>query len=163
MTRIELLERLASQGLDRPLAPARPARMTVQQVMEAIWPLGERFRPHLAAIRTIRYDAAHEPAADMAVERMLLQDCDWADEPPAVWRVLLERYLQAQMLLLHKASSAGKWGTPLMSVPEPASPALRSRLAAALLLHSTPLPFPAEDRSGAELPGPTTPARMTRH
>ena len=88
---------------------------------------------------------------------------DWSAEPPGVWRVLLERHMQVLQLLALKAAEAGSWSAPFMSVPEPAAPALRSKLAIVFLLHSTLLPFPIVERSGAELPGGAAPSSLTRH
>lgn len=163
MNRFELQKLLVEQALGRPIETMRPVRMSIEQAMHALWPLNERFRPHLAQIQSLAYDKAVEGDADAAVERWLLDDDDWRSEPASVWRVLLERHLQVLQLLALKAAEAGSWQAPFIPVPEPAGLALRAKIAAAFLLHSTPLPFPVAERSGAELPQGGMPGTLTRH
>ncbi len=163
MDRFSLQKLLVEQALGRPLETMRPVRMTISQAMEALWPLNDRYRPHLAQIQSLAYDKALEAAADSAIERLVLHDADWATEAPGVWRVLLERHMQVLQLCVVKAAEAGSWSAPFISVPEPAQQGLRSKLAIVFLLHSTPLPFSVADRAGAELPHGNVPGSLTRH
>lgn len=86
MNRFELMDQLAERGLGRPLASARPLGLSIEAVAAALWPLNARFAPHAAPIGSLAYDAALAPAADAAIERLLLHGDDWAGEAPAVWR-----------------------------------------------------------------------------
>lgn len=163
MTRFELMQRLVQQALGQPLEGTLPVGMSIEQVVQALWPLNDRFRPHLAQIQSLPYDARLAGAADEALQRLLLLDADWSSEPSAVWRVLLERQLQVLQLLALKAGEAGRWDAPFFSVPQVADAALRARLAIAFLLHSTSLPFEVADRSAAALPQGAAPGTLTRH
>jgi hypothetical protein len=163
MDRFSLQKLLVEQTLGRPLETMRPVRMTIDQATQALWPLNDRFRPHLAQIQSLAYDKALEAAADTAIEGLALRDADWAAEPPGVWRVLLERQMQVLQLCAVKAAEAGTWAAPFIPVPEPAPAPLRAKLAVVFLLHSTPLPFPVADRAGVELPQGNVPGNLTRH
>lgn len=163
MDRFTLQKLLVQHALGRPLETMLPVRMSVDQVTEALWPLNDRFRPHMAQIQSLAYDKTLEGAADIAIEQLVLVDADWSAERPGVWRVLLERHLQVLQLCALKAAEAGSWAAPLMSVPDPASPALRAKLAVAFFLHSTPLPFAVADRADAQLPQGNVAGTLTRH
>lgn len=163
MTRTELMAQLAERALGRPLASTRPLSLSIDTVVAALWPLNKRFASHAAQIDPLAYNAALAPAADAAIERLLLQGDDWTAEPPAVWRVLLERQLQVLTLLALRAGEAGSWSAHFMSVPESADAALQSRLAIAFALHSTPLPFPIVARSAGDLARMPAPGSRTRH
>lgn len=161
--RFELQQQLVERTLGLALESTRPVDMSIEEVTQALWPLNERFRPHLAQIQSLAYDQRLEGAADGAVERLVLHGAAWDGEPSGVWRVLLERHLQVMQLLALKAGEAGSWTAPFLSVPEPADAALRARLAIVFVLHSTPLPFAVAERSGAALPQGNAPGTLTRH
>jgi hypothetical protein len=163
MNRFDLQKLIAERALGRPLETTRPVHMSINQVIEAVWPLNERFRPHLVQIQSLAYDKSLEGTADAVIERWLLDGEDWDKAPPGVWRVLLERQYQVLQLLALKAAEAASWDAPFISVPEPADGVLRARLAIVFLLHSTLLPFPVIDRSGAELPQGNFAGTLTRH
>lgn len=159
MTRFELLKAhvLAVTGL--PLESQRPRPVTGWEAVEAVWPLNERFRPNIHQIRSMAYDPAFEQEADQAIEAMVLRDDDWGTVSAGAWRVLLERQQQGIIVALLTERN----GTPLMSEPEGLRPEHRPGVVAAFLLHSTPLPWPAEDRSTFALPVGAVPASLRRH
>ena len=163
MNRFDLQALLVQKALGRSIETTRPVPMSIEQAQAALWPLHERFRPHMAQVQSLVYDQAAEAAADEAVEQLVLSEASWEQQSPGVWRVLLERHLQVQMLLTLKAAEAGGWDAPFLPVPEPADAVLRAKLAIVFLLHSTPLPFPVVERSNAELPKGNAPGTLTRH
>lgn len=163
MTRFEFQKRLVEQTLGCALESTRPVHMNIEQAMQAVWPFNELFRPHMDQIQSLAYDKTLEGAADTAIELWAETGKFGDDLPPGVWRVLLERQLQVLQLLALKAAEAGSFDAPFVPVPEPADAALRATLAVVFLLHSTPLPFPIAERSGAALPQGSFPGSLTRH
>lgn len=163
MNRFDFQKQLVEQTLGYPLETTRPVHMSIEQAMQAVWPFNDQFRPHLEQIRSLAYDKRLESAADAAIEQWALNGAGWSAEPPGVWRVLLERQMQVLQLLSLKAAEAGSFAAPFIPVPEPADAALRGKLAVVFLLHSTPLPFPITERSGAELPQGSFAGTLTRH
>ena len=148
MNRLALIRAYAQQLTGQPLESFSPKPFSGWQVVEAIWPLNERFRPRLAQIRTITYDRIFEGEADLAIEAFVLRQDDWATVSPRAWRVLLER--QQQLLLV--APMMDRAGQPMTMVPAQWAPAHQQIVAVADLLHSMKLPMPPGDRSGFELP-----------
>lgn len=160
--RFALAQQLTRQHLGRELEETLPARMGINAVLESLWPMHARFKPRLAAVAALRYEPRCEAQADQALERLLLSNDDWSTLPEPVWRVLLERQIQALQLLTLKAAEAGDWEAPFMSVPMDAPPALRSALAVAFVLYAMALPFPVADRSDFAWPA-NAPGSQARH
>ena len=163
MDRLELQRRLVKKELGVELESTRPVWMSIEQSMEALWPLNKRFQPHLEQIRSLAFDKSLNGSADAAIERYVLSGDFWSDAAPGVWRVLLERHIQVMQLLAVKSMELGGWSARFVPVPDSAGAALRSKLAIVFLLHSTPLPFPIEERANAELPQGDVPGSLTRH
>ena len=160
MNRLELIRTYVQQATGRPLESFQPAPFSGWQVVQALWPLNERFRPHLAQIRTIIYDRVFEPEADLAVEALVLRGDDWVTISPRAWRVLLER----QQQLLTVALMLERTGQPMTRVPAQLAAGHQATVAIADVLHSMKLPMPPADRSGFELPEGALPeSSLRRH
>lgn len=160
MNRLELIRAYVQSVAGRPLDSFKPAPFSGWQVVEALWPLNERFRPHLAPIRTITYDRLFEGEADLAVEALVLRGDDWASISPRAWRVLLER----QQQLLTVALMLERSGQPMTRVPAELAAGYQSTVAIADVLHGTKLPMPPADRSGFDLPeGALAESSLRRH
>lgn len=148
--------------LGQPIDTLRPEPVSGWDVVEALWPLNELFRPHLARIRSIRYDAAYEAAADDAIEAYVAapKARTWRKLKPKTWRVLLERHQQMLTVALANELEGNRAITRLPhGLPELARlPGLML-----LLLHGMTLPFPPEDRSALELPEGATPESLWLH
>jgi hypothetical protein len=149
MKNFDLFRLFAERILGRPLEQVQPHPMSGWQVVEALWPLNERFRPHAAKIKTLAYDSTFEKEADSAIE-LLVSDISssWDSISAGAWRVLLERQQQAIIVALANE----KAGNPVMPVPPGFSAAQRTVAAVLFLLHGMKLPWPAADRSGFEVP-----------
>jgi len=155
----EVLDRWLMREIGAPTRDAAPKSLDWWAAVEAVWPLGDLFSPRLEIIRSIKYRARSEPAADKALEDFAfgVGEC-WESTPSGAWRVLLERHQQfIQLALANKA--AGLW---LMA------PALlpRDRLLpflALAFLRGMTLPFPVADRSRFEPPPEMPDPPPTRH
>ena len=160
MNRLELIRAYVQQTTGKPLESFRPAPFSGWQVVEALWPLNERFRANLQQIRTIAYDRMFELEADLAVEALVLRGDDWASISPRAWRVLLER----QQQLLAVALMLDRAGQPMTRVPAGQAAGHQSTVAIADVLHGMKLPMPAADRSGFDLPEGALPeSSLRRH
>lgn len=160
MNRLELIRTYVQLATGRPLESFRPAPYSGWQVVQALWPLNERFRTNLPQIRSITYDRMFETEADLAVEALVLQNDEWASITPRAWRVLLERQLQLMTVALMLERS----GQPMTRVPEELAVGHQSTVAIADVLHSMKLPMPPADRSGFELPEGALPeSSLRRH
>ncbi len=150
--------------LERELGGALDDRTAVDhlsgwQVMSALWPLNDVFRPVVHQIRSLPYQAHYESAADDAIERFVFNGASWASQQAPVWRVLLERHQQALTLAAMKEHC----GEPVMPLPSALPPAARQGAVMLFLLLRMKLPFPPADRSGLELPPGAAPGPLTRH
>jgi hypothetical protein len=148
MTRLELIHAYVQQATGRLLESFSPAPFSGWQVVEALWPLNERFRPILAQIRTITYDRRFEAEADLAVEALVLRGDDWTAVSPGAWRILLERQQQLLQVALMLESS----DQPMTRVPAEMDAVDQSIVAIADVLHSMKLPMPPVERSAFALP-----------
>lgn len=128
-----------------------PQSVSGWRVIELLWPLNDLFRPRLHEIGPLPYDPAYEPAADAALNTLVEPSpAPWRNLPPPVWRVLLERQLQAiETAGLHHIQTDG---APFTMLPRGLSEADLSTFAAVLLLHGMKLPLPPADRSAHEFP-----------
>lgn len=139
-TQMLLMAYIYSQTGKMPNEWAAPKALNGLEVLEALWPLNEVFRPHLAALKTLSYDPAYEAKADAAIKAYLL-------ESPAVWetldtpvlRVLAERHLQTCLVC---ATNQAASNLHLMAVPQDLPEA--SLLGCAMLywLYAMKLPYP---------------------
>ncbi len=129
--------------------------------VDAIWPLNDLFRPHWALITSLPYVPRLEKAADAALERLVFGGTWTASDPPAnVWRVLLERHVQAQQVALANHAQGRA-----QCVPIPAAlPREAWQGAVVLFLHyAMKLPFPIADRSRGAWPEAFQPGSLQRH
>lgn len=161
MKDIGLFEKLVLQVTGMPLMSQRPVYLSGLQVVEALWPLNEVFRPKLAMVRGLPYDPLFEREADEAIaSRALgLPGADWDSLPAGAWRVLLERLQQA--IVVAAANEAA--GNLLMPIPDGFPENARTAAAMLFLLHQMKLPFPIADRSDMTLPAGSAQASLQRH
>jgi hypothetical protein len=144
--------------IGKPLDEVPPIPLSGWDVVTALWPLNDVFRPHIARIRTVRYEARFEPDANAAIEAFAGAPVaeTWSDLSAGTWRVLLERH--QQMLVVAMANERA--GNPVTVMPPGLSATARLAGAMLLLLHSMKLPFPLADRSQLELPEGSPPAPL---
>jgi len=127
--------------------------MSGWEVVEALWPLNEHFKPNYREFKALPYNEKFEAAADAAQKRFVF-DGRWGPVSAETWRVILERHQQG--LVVAMANEAA--GNPLMSLPDRLSKADRTCAAILFLLQGMKLPFPVVDRGDFE-PGKSTPGR----
>lgn len=148
MNRLELIRTYVQQHTGQQLEAFEPQPFFATQVLEVLWPLNARFRPHLAQIGSVAYAAAFEPEADEAIQALVLVDDDWSGVSPGAWRVLLERHIQ----LLFIAQQLAAAGSVMTRVPSGLAKHHQARIAIADLLHAMKLPLAPADRAGFALP-----------
>jgi hypothetical protein len=135
-----LMAYIYSQTGKMPAEWAAPKALNGLEILEAIWPLNEVFRPHLATLKTLSYDSAYETKADEAIKAYLL-------ESPAVWetleapvlRVLAERHLQTCLVC---ATNQAAGNLHLMAVPQDLPEGAHIGCAMLYWLHAMKLPYP---------------------
>lgn len=160
MKDFDLFSAFAEKVLGKPLDSVKPQHLSGWQVVEALWPLNERFRPAVARIRTLPYEAAFEAEADAAIALLAENiNASWEAVSAGAWRVLLER--QQQALVVALANEAA--GNPLMPIPPGFSADQRTVAATLFLLHGMKLPFPVVDRSGFVVPVGSAPESLRLH
>lgn len=138
-----------------------PRVLSGMNVVEALWPLNDVFRPHLADVGELPYDSQYEAEADAAVEGYVIHGIEaWINLPAGVWRVLMERHQQA---LVVACANEAAGNAELMTIP--AALPETSILGAAMIymLHGMTLPFPAKPRLASEFPRPGAPAKLLLH
>jgi hypothetical protein len=119
------------------------------QIVEILWPLNDIFRPHSETIRIVKYDPRLESKADKAIEDFVFRDKKtWENMPLEIWRVLLERHIQMQVVAIANT----KDNNSITRLPGELPESARLGAVMLLLLHSMKLPFPPDDRSLFELP-----------
>jgi hypothetical protein len=151
---IELLTVWCERHCQAPMDTLTPAPITGWQVVEALWPLNEAFRPNYLSVRGLRYQAAYELRADAAIERYL-DNTQWGLVSVETLRVLLERHQQSLMVaMLNEAS-----GNSVMSLPETLPTSALTGAAMIWMLYAMKLPWPPDDRSTSELPTTAHPER----
>lgn len=122
-----------------------PVRLSGWDVVEALHPLNEHFRPHYVEFKALPYNAKYEAQADAAQCRFVFEG-RWGPVSAETWRVILERHLQSLLVALANEME----GNPFMPVPEGLPKEARTGAAILFLLQKMKLPFPAADRSGFE-------------
>ena len=160
MNNFDLFKAFAERVLGKPLESIAPQPLSGWQAVEALWPLNERFRPHIVRIRVLPYDPAFELEADDAVAALIDDtNASWEGLSAGAWRVLLERQQQAIVVALANETA----GNPLMPIPPGLSDVQRTVAVALFLLHGMKLPWPPSDRSGFELPKGSARASLQLH
>lgn len=131
--------------------------LTANQVVAALWPMNDLFRPHHAQIGTLSYSAAYEAEADQALW-LLANGGTWTVAAPSAgaWRVLLERHSQCLTMAL---------GNPKLRMTVPKALAAKHHLAVALLFFQwgMVLPFAIKDRPSPQWPAGPMPVNLLRH
>ena len=161
MKNFDLFNAFISKVLGKPIDSTTPVMLSGWEVVEALWPLNELFRPNIEQIKSISYDPFFEAELDAALEKEVMRDADAESEAfsPGAWRVFLERQQQAIVLALANEVA----GNPVMPIPSELPESARSGAAMLFLLHGMKLPFPVVDRSGFALPQGPAPASLRRH
>lgn len=131
------------------------------EVVEALWPLNDLLRPHLADIGTLPYESLHEAEADAAIAGYVAHGAKaWANLSAGVWRVLMERHQQA--LVVASANEAAG-NAAFMTIPAALPKASLQGAAMIYLLYGMTLPFPVKPRSLGEFPPVGAPAGHSLH
>lgn len=139
----------------------KPRTLSGINVVEALWPLNDLFRPHLAEIERLPYESQHEAEADAAIERFVGNgESAWANLPAGVWRVLIERHQQA---LVVACANEAAGNTAFMTVPASLPEASIAGAAMIYLLHGMTLPYPVKNRLESEFPPAGAPAKHLLH
>lgn len=120
------------------------------EVVEALWPLNDLFRPHLSSAGTLPYESRHEAEADLAIERFVGNgEAAWADLSPGVWRVLIERHQQALVVGCANEAAGNK---SVMTIPAALPQESITGAALIYMLHGMALPYPVKSRFESEFP-----------
>jgi hypothetical protein len=127
------------------------------EVVEAMWPLNDKFKPYLHRIAALPYDARFEQEADDAIEALVFKSSDWNDISAQAWRVLLERQQQALIFFQLQADE------PLVPIPAELNPIHYSAAVWLFVLHQWSLPLPIADRSNLAMPANTIQGILTSH
>lgn len=126
-----------------------PRTLSGMDVVAALWPLNDLFRPHLNNVVQLPYESDHEAEADAAIENFVAHGATaWANLPSGVWRVLMERHMQALVV----ASVNELEGSAFMTMPAALPDASILGAAMIYMLHGMKLPFPVKQRSPDEFP-----------
>lgn len=138
-----------------------PRTLSGMDVVGALWPLNDVFRPHLNDVGRLPYEPQYEAAADNAVQSFVAHGpAAWAELPAGVWRVLMERHLQA---LVVASANEVAGNLDFMLVPEEMPDASIPGAAMIYMLHGMTLPFPVKPRSADGFPQPGTPVSRQLH
>jgi len=139
----------------------RPCMLSGMDVVAALWPLNDLFRPHLADVGQLPYEPQYEADADKAVEGFVARGVTaWSELPAGVWRVLMERHLQA--LVVASANEAAG-NSAFMAVPEELPAASIPGAAMIYMLHGMKLPYPVKQRSADGFPPLGAPVSRLLH
>lgn len=138
-----------------------PRMISGMDVVAALWPLNDLFRPHLGDVGALPYEPSSEAAADAAVEGYVVHGPSaWANLPAKVWRVLMERHQQA---LVVASANEVAGNSAFMAVPVDLPDASIQGAAMIYMLHGMELPYPVKQRSAAEFPQPGAPVSRVLH
>ncbi|HEY0286272.1 MAG TPA: hypothetical protein VGC62_04575 [Pseudomonas sp.] len=123
-----------------------PVALSAWEIVEALWPLNEHFRPNYQAFRALPYHSAYEAQADEVLTRFAFEGI-WGLVSVETWRVILERQQQAIVALpLHEVSG----GAPRVYVPPMLPQSALTGAAILAVLHGMKLPLPVADRADFE-------------
>lgn len=139
----------------------KPRALSGMDVVEALWPLNDLFRPHLNDVEEFPYEPRYEAEADAAVEAFAIHgESAWSNLPAGVWRVLIERHQQALVV----ASVNEAVGTSaFMTIPAALPETSIQGAAMIYMLHGMELPFPVKLRLSSEFPLPGAPVQRLLH
>ena len=127
-----------------------PKVLSGMDVVEALWPLNDVFRPQLGSAGQLPYEVRYEAAADAAVENYVRHGLTaWDTLPAGVWRVLIERHQQALVVACANEAAGNR---SFMTVPKTLPDSALQGAAMIYLLHAMKLPYPVKPRSGSEFP-----------
>lgn len=139
----------------------QPHNLSGMDVVAALWPLNNLLRPHLGDVGQLAYDSRYEVEADSAIEGFITHGkAAWVNLSAGVWRVLIERHLQA--LVVASANEAAGSHT-VMTVPVDLPETSLLGAAMIYMLHGMKLPFPVKKRSAGEFPQPDAQASRWLH
>jgi hypothetical protein len=139
----------------------KPRQLTGMDVVAALWPLNDLFRPHLVDVGQLPYEPNCEADADAAVEGYVVHGAAaWANLTASVWRVLMERHTQA---LVAASVNEAAGNTAFMTVPAALPDASIPGAAMIYMLHGMKLPYPVKQRSADEFPRPGAPVSRWLH
>lgn len=139
----------------------KPRMLSGMDIVAALWPLNDLFRPHLADVGALPYEPSSEAAADAAVEGYVVHGSSaWENLPAKVWRVLMERHQQA---LVVASANEVAGNSAFMAVPVDLPDASIPGAAMIYMLHGMKLPYPVKHRSAAEFPQPGAPVSRVLH
>ncbi|EPL7527866.1 hypothetical protein RG484_001609 [Morganella morganii] len=143
---VDLMYRFIEKERNTSLDKLPPVPVSGKQASEFLWPLNARFKNKYELIKTATYLCKYEKPADKAIENYVFLNDSWDKLPLHVWRVLLERQIQALMLFtasdLHQPS--------VMSVPIGLTADQNTKFAALFWLHGMKLPFPVDQQLSAD-------------
>lgn len=138
-----------------------PRWLSGLDVVSALWPMNDLFRPHLADVGQLPYEPHYEADADKAIEGFISGGVSaWSELPAVVWRVLMERHLQA--LVVASANEAAG-NSNFMAVPEDLPESSIPNAAMIYMLHGMTLPYPVKPRSADGFPQPDAQASHWLH
>lgn len=121
-----------------------PRVFSGMDVVEALWPLNDIFRPYASTIGELPYETRYEADADTAIENYVAQGAAaWKDLPAGVWRVLMERQQQA---LVTGVANETAGNQNVMTVPKALPEAAILNVAMIYMMHGMTLPFPVQPR-----------------
>jgi hypothetical protein len=143
--------------LGRAMEESETWALSGAEVVEALWPLNDRFQPLLHRIASLPYDVAFEKEADDAIEALVFNQDDWSAVSAQAWRVLLERQQQAIILFQLQANE------PIVPIPSALNPRHYAGAAMLFVLHQWKLPLPIADRSALAGPASTVPGSLKSH
>jgi len=150
---IAFIEKCVGRTIDEAVTMA----LSGEEVVDAMWPLNDRFKPKFHQIASLPYDAHYEKEADDAIEALVFKDDNWSSVSGQAWRVLLERQQQAIVFFQLQADE------PFVPIPEDLSPVHYPAAAWLFVLRGWTLPFPVADRSGLATPPNTPKSNLTSH
>lgn len=136
-------------------------RLDGMQAVEATWSLNDLFRAHWPQITSLPYVARLAGAADNAIESLAFGGGWTAQDPPAnVWRVLLERHVQAQMVAMANYAQGNHAVVP---IPAELPPGAWQGAVLLFLHYAMKLPFPVADRAAHAWPAAPGGGNLLRH
>jgi len=147
----DLLEILCKQTLNRDLNDCLPVNYSPDDVLGFLWPMNELFRPRFHQIKTVSYRKQYERAADTAIENLVLKGAAWDTLPLTVWRVLLERHLQA--LIMCVANRAAD-NPVVMYAPVGLKPPALTTFSVVFWWYAMKLPYQVTDESALDIESP---------
>lgn len=147
---LDICRQFMEHHIGHPIESSEIVYLTAKEVLETIWPINETFRPNLETIRSIPYDSSFESEADEAIISFIYHPEfeTWDDLSDGAWRVLLERHMQA--ILVVKINEMAD--DPLIPIPEDLPESAWLGASMLFLHHEMKLPFPVENRSDFSLP-----------